>query len=80
MQHFLAAARWDAGAVRDDVCAYVVEHLGRPDAVLVVDETGDLKKGTASAGVQRQYTGRPGRVENCQVEVFLATPRRPGTR
>ena len=72
MQHLLAAARWDAGAVRDDVRDYVVEHLGSPDAVLVVDETGDLKKGTASAGVQRQYTGTAGRVENCQVGVFLS--------
>ncbi len=72
MQHLLAAARWDAGAVRDDVRAYVVEHLGGPAAVLVVDETGDLKKGTASAGVQRQYSGTAGRVENCQVAVFLS--------
>ena len=66
MQHLLAAARWDAGAVRDDVRAYVVEHLGSADAVLVVDETGDVKKGAASAGVQRQYSStagchRPGR-------------------
>jgi SRSO17 transposase len=72
MQHLLAAARWDAGAVRDDLREYVVEHLGDPGAVLVVDETGDLKKGTASAGVQRQYTGTAGRVENCQVAVFLS--------
>src|SRR5262249_19409930 len=72
MQHLLAAARWDADAVRDDVRAYVVEHLGSPDAVLVVDETGDLKKGTASAGVQRQYSGTAGRVENCQIAVFLS--------
>jgi len=72
MQHLLAAARWDAGAVRDDVRDYVVEHLGSADAVLVVDETGDLKKGTASAGVQRQYSGAAGRVENCQVAVFLS--------
>jgi SRSO17 transposase len=72
MQHLLAAARWDADAVRDDVRAYVVEHLGSADAVLVVDETGDLKKGTASAGVQRQYCGTAGRVENCQVAVFLS--------
>ena len=72
MQHLLAAARWDAGAVRDDVRAYVVEHLGSADAVLVVDETGDVKKGTASAGVQRQYSGTAGRVENCQVAVFLS--------
>jgi SRSO17 transposase len=72
MQHLLAAARWDADAVRDDVRAYVVEHLGSADAVLVVDETGDLKKGAASAGVQRQYSGTAGRVENCQVAVFLS--------
>jgi SRSO17 transposase len=72
MQHLLAAARWDAGAVRDDVREYVVEHLGSPDAVLVVDETGDVKKGSASAGVQRQYSGTAGRVENCQVAVFLS--------
>ena len=72
MQHLLAAARWDADAVRDDVRGYVIEHLGSPDAVLVVDETGDVKKGTASAGVQRQYSGTAGRVENCQVAVFLS--------
>jgi SRSO17 transposase len=72
MQHLLAAARWDADAVRDDVRAYVVEHLGSADAVLVVDETGDVKKGAASAGVQRQYSGTAGRVENCQVAVFLS--------
>ncbi len=78
MQHLLAGARWDADAVRDDVRGYVVEHLGGPDAVLVVDETGDLKKGTASAGVQRQYTGTAGRVENCQVAVFLSYAARGG--
>jgi SRSO17 transposase len=72
MQHLLAAARWDADAVRDDVRGYVIEHLGSPDAVLVVDETGDVKKGRASAGVQRQYSGTAGRVENCQVAVFLS--------
>jgi SRSO17 transposase len=72
MQHLLAAARWDADAVRDDVRGYVVEHLGCAGAVLVVDETGDLKKGRASAGVQRQYSGTAGRVENCQVAVFLS--------
>jgi SRSO17 transposase len=72
MQHFLAAARWDADAVRDDLRGYVIDHLGSPDAVLVVDETGDVKKGTASAGVQRQYSGTAGRVENCQVAVFLS--------
>ena len=72
MHHLLAAARWDADAVRDDVRGYVIEHLGSADAVLVVDETGDVKKGTASAGVQRQYSGTAGRVENCQVAVFLS--------
>ena len=72
MQHLLAAARWDTDAVRDDLRGYVIEHLGCADAVLVVDETGDVKKGTASAGVQRQYSGTAGRVENCQVAVFLS--------
>jgi SRSO17 transposase len=71
MQHLLAGARWDAGAVRDDLRGYVVDQLGDPGAVLVVDETGDLKKGTMSAGVQRQYTGTAGRIENSQVAVFL---------
>jgi len=72
MQHLLAAARWDADAVRDDLREYVIERLGSADAVLVVDETGDIKKGSASAGVQRQYSGTAGRVENCQVAVFLS--------
>ena len=51
---------------------YVVEHLGAPDGVLIIDETGFLKKGTRSAGVARQYSGTAGRVENCQIGVFLA--------
>ncbi|GAA4995219.1 IS701 family transposase [Yinghuangia aomiensis] len=63
---------WDADAVLDDVRGYVVEHLGDPEAVLIVDDTGFLKKGTRSAGVQRQYSGTAGRTENCQVGVFLA--------
>jgi SRSO17 transposase len=71
MQHLLGRAVWDEDGVRDDVRAYVVEHLGDPEAVLVVDETGDLKKGTATVGVQRQYTGTAGRVENAQVAVYL---------
>jgi SRSO17 transposase len=77
MQHLLARAKWDAGGVRDDVRSYVVEHLGDPDAVLVADETGDVKKGTATPGVQRQYTGTAGRIENAQVAVYLgyAAPR-----
>jgi len=72
MQRLLGAASWDADAVRDDLRAYVVEHLGDPAAVLVVDETGFLKKGAKSVGVQRQYSGTAGRIENCQVGVFLA--------
>jgi SRSO17 transposase len=71
MQHLLARAKWDAGGVRDDVHGHVAGCLGDPDAVLVVDETGDLKKGTATAGVQRQYTGMAGRIENAQVAVYL---------
>jgi SRSO17 transposase len=72
MQRLLTTARWDADALRDDVRAYVVERLGDPRGVLVVDETGFLKKGTKSAGVQRQYSGTTGRIENCQIGVFLA--------
>src|SRR3954463_6714223 len=72
MQHLLARAGWDADAVRDDLRAYIVEHLGDPAAVLVIDETGFLKKGTKSVGVQRQYSGTAGRIENCQIGVFLA--------
>ncbi len=72
MQRLLAAADWDADAVRDDVRDYVVEHLGEAGAVLVVDETGFLKKGTKSAGVARQYSGTAGRIENSQIGVFLA--------
>ena len=71
MQHLLGRARWDADGVRDDLRDYVTDHLGDPRAVLVVDETGDVKKGTATAGVQRQYTGTAGRIENAQVAVYL---------
>lgn len=71
MQHLLHRAKWDADAVRDEVRAYVVEHLADEEAVLVVDETGDLNKGTATVGVQRQYTGTAGRIENAQVAVYL---------
>ncbi len=78
MQYLLERARWDADAVRDDVRCYVIEHLGDPGAVLVVDETGDVKKGTASAGVQRQYTGTAVRVENAQVAVYLSYAGRGG--
>jgi SRSO17 transposase len=72
MQRLLTTSRWDSDALRDDLRAYVVEHLGDPSGVLVVDETGFLKKGNKSAGVQRQYSGTAGRIENCQVGVFLA--------
>src|SRR5947199_6542130 len=71
VQHLLARADWDADAVRDDLLGYVAEHLGDPGGVLVVDETGFLKKGTKSCGVARQYSGTAGRIENCQVGVFL---------
>src|SRR5829696_2647195 len=78
VQRLLDAARWDADAVRDDLRAYVVEHLGDARGVLVVDETGFLKKGTKSVGVARQYSGTAGRTENCQVGVFLAYAGRGG--
>jgi SRSO17 transposase len=75
MQRLLMSADWDADAVRDDVRDYVVEHLAPgnsdPCGVLVVDETGFLKKGTKSAGVARMYSGTAGRIENCQIGVFL---------
>ena len=72
LQHLLGRARWDADEVRDDLRAYVTEHLGDKRAVLIVDETGFVKKGEQSVGVQRQYSGTAGRIENCQIGVFLA--------
>src|SRR6516164_10421262 len=77
MQRLLSAAVWDEAGVRDDLRGYVLEHFADPGAVLVVDETGDVKKGTATVGVQRQYTGTAGRTENAQVAVYLtyAAPR-----
>lgn len=72
LQHLLGRARWDADEVRDDLRSYVVDHLGDHEAVLVVDETGDVKKGDCTVGVQRQYTGTAGRIENAQVAVYLA--------
>ena len=71
-QRLLNHAGWDAAAVRDDLRDYVIEHLGHQQAVLVVDETGFLKKGSKSAGVARQYSGTAGRIENSQIGVFLA--------
>lgn len=72
LQHLLSRARWNPDGIRDDQQVYVAEHLGRPDGVLIIDDTGFLKKGTTSAGVQRQYSGTAGRTENCQIGVFAA--------
>ena len=72
MQRLLSAAVWDEAGVRDDLRGYVLEHFADPGAVLVVDETGDVKRGTMTVGVQRQYTGTAGRTENAQVAVYLA--------
>ncbi len=72
MQRLLNKAAWDVDGVRDDARAYAVEHFGDADGVLVVDETGFLKKRVKSVGVQRQYSGTAGRVENCQLGVFCA--------
>jgi SRSO17 transposase len=71
MQRLLNFYRWDADAVRDDLRGYVLSQLGDPGGVVVADETGFLKKGVHSAGVQRQYSGTAGRIENCQLGVFL---------
>src|SRR5207237_7385824 len=65
-------AEWSAEAVRDDLLSYVKDHLADPQGILVIDETGFLKKGTKSVGVARQYSGAAGRVENCQIGVFAA--------
>ena len=70
-QHLLGRADWGPNAVRDELRTYVIQHLGDPDGVLVIDETGFLKKGRHSAGVARQYSGTAGRIENCQIGVFL---------
>ena len=72
LQHLLGRARWGADGVRNDLRGNVVDHLGDRVAVLVADETGDLKQGTRTVGVHRKYTGTAGRIENCQVAVFLA--------
>jgi SRSO17 transposase len=71
-QHLLGRAVWDADELRDRVRSYISDYLATPDAVGVIDESGFLKKGTQSAGVARQYSGTAGRVENCQIGVFLA--------
>src|SRR3954470_6655212 len=71
MQHLLARAVWDTDGVGADLRDYIVEHLADPGAVLVIDETGDVKKGRRTVGVPRQYTGTAGRIENSQVAVYL---------
>lgn len=78
VQHLLGRSRWDAEALRDAVRDYAIEALGDRDGVLVVDETGFVKKGKESVGVARQYSGTAGRIENCQIGVFLAYASRWG--
>ncbi len=72
VQHLLDRAVWDAEALRDELTRFVSEHLGTPEGVAVLDESGFLKKGAHSCGVKRQYCGTAGRIENCQVGVFLS--------
>ncbi len=80
MQYLLDRARWESEGLRDILRGYVCERLGDQEAVLVIDETGFVKKGTKSVGVQRQYSGTAGRIENCQLGVFLSyTSRHQGT-
>jgi SRSO17 transposase len=78
MQHLLTKACWDTDGLAADLRGFVVEHLGEPDGVLIIDETGDVKKGARTVGVQRQYTGTAGRIENSQVAVYLAYASRRG--
>src|SRR5436190_16588222 len=72
MQYLLNRAVWERDQVRDQLQAYVREMMADPDGICILDETGFIKKGTKSVGVQRQYSGTAGRVENCQIGVFLA--------
>jgi len=72
MQRLLGSTSWDADLVRDDLRAYILEQLGDPEAILVIDETSFPKRGQKSAGVKKQYCGTTGQVENCQVGVFLS--------
>ena len=80
MQRLLNGSGWDAEGVRDDLCDYLTERLGDPDAVLVLDETGMAKKGSRSAGVARQYTSTAGRIENARSACSWPTPAGPGSR
>ena len=72
LQHLLGRSHWNADRLRNEVRDYVAEHLGEQDGVLIIDENGFLKKGDKSVGVARQYSGTAGRIENCQIGVFLA--------
>jgi len=72
LQNMVSQAEWDANAVRDDLQSYVIENIGDEEGIFILDETGFLKKGKMSVGVQRQYSGTAGRIENCQIGVFLA--------
>ncbi|MFI6079353.1 IS701 family transposase [Actinoplanes sp. NPDC051343] len=72
MQDLIGRASWDDALVRADIRGFVAARLGHPDGVLVVDETGDLKKGVHTVGVQRQYSGTAGKIENCQLAVHLS--------
>jgi len=71
-QHLLGRADWDPDALRDRLRTYVIDYLASPSAIGVLDETGFVKKGKHSVGVSRQYSGTAGRVENCQIGVFLS--------
>lgn len=72
LQHLLAGAKWEPNDIRDELQQYVAGELGEDDGVLIIDDTGFIKKGLTSAGVQRQYSGTAGRTENCQIGVFAA--------
>ena len=78
LQSLLGRSSWSADALRERVQDYVMGGIGDADGVLVVDETGFLKKGTHSVGVARQYSGTAGRIENCQVGVFVSYASRYG--
>src|SRR5216684_1461875 len=78
MQRLLNAAQWNEAGVRDALSRYIAAQLGEPNGIFIADETGFLKKGTKSAGVARQYSGTAGRIENCQIGVFLAYATRQG--
>jgi SRSO17 transposase len=71
MQYLLSRAVWESDEVRDQLQAYVREMIAGPEGMLLIEETGFLKKGKKSVGVQRHYSGTAGRIENCQIGVFL---------